>query len=103
MGSNLRFGKLILLLASTAMAGAIHYEAQAAAEIDCNSGLTQIALASQEGSEGGTWKSYEHCVRGAKQAQRMTSEFVGTGERASGSQPGAAVRHAWPDQSGVRD
>lgn len=95
MASKLTVCKLALIVASTAMAGTIHSGAQAAKEIDCNSGLTQIAIASQQGGEGGIWPSYAHCV---DSAQQSTAEFVGTGERGTRSQREAAAEHAWPNQ-----
>ena len=96
MGNRLTIGNLALLMASTAMAGAIYSGAQAAEKIDCNSGLAQIALASQQGGEEGIWESYAHCVDHARQ---MTSDFVGTSQREARSQADEAVEHAWPDQS----
>lgn len=68
MASKLTIRKLALMVASTAVAGAIHSGAQAAEPINCNSGLAQIAISSQEGGEGGIWPTYAHCVGGARAA-----------------------------------
>lgn len=101
MASKLKIGKLMLLLASTAMAGAIQSEVQAQDKIDCDSGLTQIAIASQQGGEGGLDPRYEACVGGAQQNLPLQEEFVGTAERETRAQRG--WEHAWPDQSYVQD
>lgn len=86
MASKLKIRKLMLLLASTAMAGAVHFGAQAQRNIDCDSVLTQIAIASQEGSEGGVQPGYAQCVAGGQQAL-LPEEFAGAGEREARREP----------------
>ncbi|HXV09291.1 MAG TPA: hypothetical protein VD839_00665 [Burkholderiales bacterium] len=101
MAIKVTTGKLALLAATTAMAGAIHSGAQAEQRIDCNSGLAQIAIASQQGSEGGVWESYAHCMTGA---QRSTPQVVaGPPERKSNPRLEALTQPAWPDQSYIQD
>lgn len=102
MTGTLKISKLMLLLGSISMAGAIHSVAQAQ-EVDCNSGLTQIAIASEQGSETGLSPSLERCVRGAQQNLPRQEEFVGTGQRETRAASEGAWKHAWPDQSYVQD
>lgn len=86
MASKLKIRKLMLLLASTAMAGAAHSAAQAQGNVDCDSVLTKIAIASQEGSEGGVQPRFAHCVAGGQQSL-LPEELVGTGEREARPEP----------------
>ncbi|OGA45476.1 MAG: hypothetical protein A3G24_10495 [Betaproteobacteria bacterium RIFCSPLOWO2_12_FULL_62_13] len=106
MTSKLTIRKWALIVTSTAMAGAIHSGAQAAEKLDCSSGLTQIAIMSEQGSEGGISRLYEHCVAGA---QQVVPTFIATAERAgvagtqavgaTQSEPGAAMQSdPWPAQ-----
>lgn len=109
MARHLTIRRLGLIAATTAMAGAIHTGAQAEQQIDCNSGLTQIAIASEQGSEEGIPLLYAHCV---PPALRPSSSFRTT-ETAERAGVAGSVRvvgrngngmeqekpsHAWPDQ-----
>lgn len=106
MASKLTIRKWALIVASTAMAGAIPSGAQAAEQIDCNSGLTQIAIMSEQGGEGGISRLYEHCVSGARAASpafttKEATKRAGVAGRpavsATQSGPGAAAQSdAWP-------
>ncbi len=105
MASKLMGPKLALIVASTAMAGGIYSGAQAAQQVDCNSGLTRIAIASEEGSEGGVSQRYAHCVPGML---AVTPAFTlqETTERGVAGRPAmekGKQEHAWPDQNYISD
>jgi hypothetical protein len=106
MASKLTVPKLALIVASTAMAGGIYSGAEAAQQIDCNSVLTRIAIASEEGGEGGVSPRYAHCaagqlaVTGAFTPQAATERAGVAGRPAM--EKGKPV-HAWPDQNYISD
>lgn len=100
MASKLTIRKLALIVASTAVAGAIHSGAQAAGEVDCNSTLTQLAIMSEQG-EGGIPGFYDHCVSGTRAASpafttKGASERAGVAGRSAS--PGVAGRSARYDE-----
>lgn len=104
MASKITVRKLALIVASTAMAGGI-YGAQAAQQADCNSGLTRIAIASEEGGEGGVSQRYAHCV---PSVLAVTPAFTpqGTAERGVAGRPAMEKQervNAWPDQNYISD
>jgi hypothetical protein len=105
MASKLMVRRLALIVASTGIAGATYSGAQAAQEVDCNSGLTRIAIASEEGGEGGVSQRYAHCV---PSVLAVTPAFTpqGTAERGVAGRPAMEKQeqvNAWPDQNYIRD
>ena len=105
MASKITVRKLALIVASTATAGGIYSGAQAAQQVDCNSGLTRIAIASEEGSEGGVSQRYAHCV---PSVLTVTPVFTpqGTTERGVAGRPAMEKQkevNAWPDQNYISD
>lgn len=101
MASKLTIRKLALIVASTAMAGAIHTGAQAAQQIDCNSGLIRLAIASEQGSEGGISPLYAHCVSRAQAASPAFTTKEATERAGVAGRPAMEKEkpsHAWPAQ-----
>jgi hypothetical protein len=85
---------LALIVASTAVAGAIHSGAQAAEQINCNSPLTRIALSSEQGSEGGISPRYAHCVSGAQAGSPVFTTRAATKRAGVAGRPAVSARRS---------
>lgn len=105
MARKLTIRRLVLIVISMAMTGAIHTGAQAAQQADCNSWLTRLAIMSDGGDlDVGISPIYTHCV---SSALAITPTFTPQKAIAPGgvaSRPAMEKQErAWPRQDYVTD